>query len=480
MKNHSRLSRIRRIGCLMLALCIGLMLLPTAAIAEEVEPELGIIGIGGQIIRYPLQETSYWHYDESTGVTAAATEENANITLISTNSEEAPPIDRPVFQSEGDEPPTDADTALLIVQLDHVHITTSHHFEGSDFNDFALFYPGDQLIVQALGDCSLTGSQYGIYTEGYLTLNGLDSESALTVTANSEAIGLSLPTDAGGDGDSDGDAVYEGPMAIFSFRTVLAFNEDASDFILTVRSNTGTLVSSEPMLWGTRVELYTSNGFDGENPTRHTMNDDGKFDGVEKINAYPYVQYKVGTEVYAPVQVTGATLQFQPGDKPVFTGKVVPEDADKYTIVEEWALLDGNGNAVRWCSSDEAKNPAEEQLLTAFEAGKTYHYSVYAYTKELFTVFAADAKLVLNGETIAVPVMEAPDSTFVAQYVKELTPQTPTVTPPVTPPEDNGSTGKPSTDVKTGETTPYSLWLGLLFVSGGIVAAVGGTRRKRA
>ncbi len=181
------------------------------------EPEPGIIGIGGQIIRYPLQETSYWHYDESTGVTTSATEENANITLISTNSEEAPPIDRPVFQSEGDEPPTDADTALLIVQLDHVHITTSHHFEGSDFNDFALFYPGDQLIVQVLGDCSLTGSQYGIYTEGYLTLNGLDSNSALTVTAKSEVIVTSLPADTGGDGDSDGDAVYEGPMAIFSF-----------------------------------------------------------------------------------------------------------------------------------------------------------------------------------------------------------------------------------------------------------------------
>ena len=240
-----------------------------------------------------------------------------------------------------------------------------------------------------------------------------------------------------------------------------------------MHSNTGTLVSSEPMLWGARVGPYTSNRFDGENSTRHTMNDDGKFDGVEKINVYPYVQYKVGTEVYAPVQVTGATRQFQPGDKPVFTGKVVPEDADKYTIAEKWALLDGNGSAICRCSSDEAKNPAVEQLLTAFEAGKTYHYSVYAYP---LTVLAADAKLVLNGETIAVPATDAPDSTFVAQYVKELTPKTPTVTPP----EYNGSTGKPSPDVIIGETTPYSLWLGLLFVSGGIVAAAGCARRKRA
>lgn len=92
--------------------------------------------------------------------------------------------------------------------------------------------------------------------------------------------------------------------------------------------------------------------------------------------------------------------------------------------------------------SADALHRAEEQLLTAFEAGKTYHYSVYAYTRELFTVFAADAKLVLNGETIAVPVMEAPDSTFVAQYVKELTPRHLQSRPPriTVPPESRPPT----------------------------------------
>ncbi len=469
MKNHRTASLFRRIGCLLLTLCIGLMLLSTAALAEETEPDLGFISIGGQVVRYPLNETSYWHYNEETGVTVSSTEENANITLIPLDLEDAPETDKPAVQSDEEVPPEELDSTLLIVQLDHVHITTKHQPEGTDWPDIALYYPGDHLAVQALGECSLTGFSYGIYTEGFLTLNGLDSESALTVTAKSEASALSLPTDAGGDGD--GYEMYEKPMAISSVLTTLVYNEDASDFILTVRSDTHTLVSSEPLLLGARVELYTSDGFDGENPTRHTMNDDGEFD-VEDINVYPYAQYRVGTDVYAPVQVTGATLQFQPGDKPVFTGKVVPEDADKYTIEEEWALLNENGEAVRWCSSDAEQNPAEEQLLTVFEAGKTYHYSVYAYTKEPFTVFAADAKLVLNGETITVPAMESPDSTFTAQYVKEMTPKAPTVTPPVTP--------EPSPDVKTGEAAPYSLWIALLFVSGGIVATVGITRRKRA
>ncbi len=53
MRNRSSVPLIRRIGSLLLAPSIGLMLLSTVAVAEEVEPELGYIGIGGQVIEYP-------------------------------------------------------------------------------------------------------------------------------------------------------------------------------------------------------------------------------------------------------------------------------------------------------------------------------------------------------------------------------------------------------------------------------------------
>lgn len=546
MRNRSSVPLIRRIGSLLLALSIGLMLLSTVAVAEEVEPELGYIGIGGQVIEYPLQETSYWFYDEMTGVIAAAAEEKANVTLIPVDLTTLPETDQPTVQSDEELPPEEEDHTLLIVQLNRVHITTTHHFDGSDYPDFALFYPGNHLAVQALGDCSLTGTSFGIYANGYLTLNGLDSHSTLTVTAEQEPIITLSLTDEGG---------FEPPQAIVSVFTTLVYNEDASDFVLTVRSNTGHLISNEPLLIGSRVELYTSESFDGADPTRHVMNDEGEFD-VENINLYPYAQYRVGTEVFAPVQVTGATLQFQPGDKPVFTGKVMPEDTEKYTIEEEWALLDEAGTPILWCSSNEENDPPAENRLTTFEAGKTYHYSVYAYTTDPFTVFAKDAKLALNDETITVPEMDSPDPVFTAQFVKEMTP---TAAPDyrfegegvwtkgshvTLPLKANGELAKfrsirvdgaavaadgytatagstvitlqpayletlalgkhtitavyadgecsttftvlpaansaSSSYVKNGETTPYILWLALLFVSGGITAATGCIRRKRA
>lgn len=477
---------------------------------------------------------------------AAAAEEKANVTLIPVDLTTLPETDQPTVQSDEELPPKEEDHTLLIVQLNRVHITTTHHFDGSDYPDFALFYPGNHLAVQELGDCSLTGTSFGIYANGYLTLNGLDSHSTLTVTAEQEPIITLLLTDEGG---------FEPPQAIVSVFTTLVYNEDASDFVLTVRSNTGHLISNEPLLIGSRVELYTSESFDGADPARHVMNDEGEFD-VENINLYPYAQYRVGTEVFAPVQVTGATLQFQPGDKPVFTGKVVPVDTEEYTIEEEWALLDEADTPILWCSSNEENDPPAENRLTTFEAGKTYHYSVYAYTADPFTVFAKDAKLALNDETITVPEMDSPDPVFTAQFVKEMTP---TAAPDyrfkgegvwtkgshvTLPLKANGELAKfrsirvdgaavaadgytatagstvitlqpayletlalgkhtitavyadgecsttftvlpaansaSSSYVKNGETTPYILWLALLFVSGGITAATGCIRRKRA
>lgn len=55
MRNRSSVPLIRRIGSLLLAPSIGLMLLSTVAVAEEVEPELGYIGIGGQVIETPCK-----------------------------------------------------------------------------------------------------------------------------------------------------------------------------------------------------------------------------------------------------------------------------------------------------------------------------------------------------------------------------------------------------------------------------------------
>ena len=98
------------------------------------------------------------------------------------------------------------------------------------------------------------------------------------------------------------------------------------------------------------------------------------------------------------VEINDATVSFQDGDKPVFTGDV-PDDV-YYVLRAAWWELDSKTGAI----SADFFSGAYENKITAFEAGKTYHYGVYvvAYgdVGNIRYVFGPDTKLKINGEFV--------------------------------------------------------------------------------
>ena len=98
------------------------------------------------------------------------------------------------------------------------------------------------------------------------------------------------------------------------------------------------------------------------------------------------------------VEINNVTVSFKDGDKPVFTGKS-PEGV-KYAYNCEWWELDSKTGAI----SADFFSGAYENKITAFEAGKTYHYGVYvvAYgdVGNIRYIFGPDTKLKINGEFV--------------------------------------------------------------------------------
>ena len=102
----------------------------------------------------------------------------------------------------------------------------------------------------------------------------------------------------------------------------------------------------------------------------------------------------VNTTVIDLIEINDVTVNFKDGDKPVFTG-TVPNDAP-YAFRCEWWSLDENTGIVS--TEPEWGSDIYTNKITAFEAGKTYHYGVYvtAYTADI----SPDAKLKINGREV--------------------------------------------------------------------------------
>ncbi len=102
------------------------------------------------------------------------------------------------------------------------------------------------------------------------------------------------------------------------------------------------------------------------------------------------------------VEVNDVTVSFKDGDKPVFTGKT--PDGAHYKFRCEWWELDSKTGLVS--TEPEWGGGIYENKITAFEAGKTYHYGVYVtavgYVEEENTtyIFTPDTKLKINGKFV--------------------------------------------------------------------------------
>ena len=149
------------------------------------------------------------------------------------------------------------------------------------------------------------------------------------------------------------------------------------------------------------IELREKNGYTfadncsvtiNGNPISATANVVKTVDGLFIMNVETI--RPEATKEISVIEINNATLTFKDGDKPVFTG-TVPEN-DQYAFRCEWWSLDENTGIVS--TEPEWGGDIYKNKITAFEAGKTYHYGVYvtAYTADI----SPDAKLKINGREV--------------------------------------------------------------------------------
>ena len=146
------------------------------------------------------------------------------------------------------------------------------------------------------------------------------------------------------------------------------------------------------------------------------------------------------------VGINDASVSFKDGDKPVFTGDV-PDDV-YYVLRAAWWELDSKTGAI----SADFFSGAYENKITAFEAGKTYHYGVYvvAYgdVGNIRYIFGPDTKLKINGEFVNYTRYEGDESDGSDGTMWVLTDLTMT-------PAADGHTHKYGTEWKYDETNHW-------------------------
>ena len=93
------------------------------------------------------------------------------------------------------------------------------------------------------------------------------------------------------------------------------------------------------------------------------------------------------------VEINNATISFNVGDKPVFTGKT-PENVPYIYQSEFWST---DGGKKYYYSADFWNDNNPDDLFTEFESGKIYTYGIYFKAAEGYC-FTVDTKLKINGK----------------------------------------------------------------------------------
>ncbi len=198
--------------------------------------------------------------------------------------------------------------------------------------------------------------------------------------------------------------------------------------------------------------------------------------------------------------ITGATLTFQDGDKPVFTGKI-PDGAPYKLIYEAWQT-DGEGlSSQEWFNNEDHLATWGGKLISTFDKNKTYTYKLYLTTtaagSDAGYYFGANTKLKINGTLYSYRLVNVdPDYdssgriyTFWAYTDLTMAPQTSDTSPDYkitegangTWTQNSGGTLRFAANGDlfkfTGDNSSIVLWLSLLFV-GGVLAGVSVVLRK--
>ena len=348
-------------------LALTLAAASVAAFAEGENESTQTVYIGGNMLVVSATEGSYWYYNEADGSIAESDEDNANIII---NNEKQ-------YDDEKDD-------GEMYMSIKNVNIT-SRGQENYYFSNTGIFSIADELLLRVYGDCKISGAEYGIYAN-CIHLSGQDEQAKLTVTGDNS---LAKPGTY---------YTVSEAMHLKKKSRIVAGVSSRNDFSVILRSNTNNTVYGSFWLLGSKNSIFAGADIDGADATEFLADEDGCYNIGDK-SKYKYLEYRVGTELYDKVEITDATLNFNAGDKPKFTAKLTEED--KFSIwEEEWALLDENGKKVKWCSSVDVLNPTdEENLLTEFEEGKTYYYSVTISIKDFFCQYADNVTVTINGKS---------------------------------------------------------------------------------
>lgn len=339
----------------------------TAFAADE---ETQTIYIGGNKLTVPIKEASYWNYNEEDGTITACAEQKANV-LINTVGKYGDPA------------------SSIYVNLVNVNIKAKGGTEDS--SNAGIYNPEQEtkMYLRINGDCSVTGSMYGIYATIYVT--PCDEEARLTITADSKLA-------------PEGVDVQKAISLYSGGSNYIYRGYGHTDFSVILRSDTMTTIKGggDFTCQSTKASVSISPNMDGSDATEY-ITENGIFN-LGDMSRIKYREYKNGTLMYDKANITGATLKFHDGDVPAFTAKVSEEDSEKYNISsEQWSELDENGNKVKWCSSYNSENPEDEsQLLKKFEAGKTYFYSVTIFCKSWNVSFTERTPVIINGESFLI------------------------------------------------------------------------------
>ena len=103
------------------------------------------------------------------------------------------------------------------------------------------------------------------------------------------------------------------------------------------------------------------------------------------------------------VEINNVTLNFNDGDKPVFTGKL--SDSRYRFVFEAWRTDDAGISSEEWFNNDDHLSYWGGKLITAFDKNKTYTYELILTTSvegsQQGWVFGSNTKLKINGNDIA-------------------------------------------------------------------------------
>ena len=150
------------------------------------------------------------------------------------------------------------------------------------------------------------------------------------------------------------------------------------------------------------------------------------------------------------VEINNATISFNVGDKPVFTGKT-PENVPYIYQSEYWST---DGGKTYYYSADFWNDNNPDDLFTKFESGKTYTYGIYFKAKEGYC-FTTDTKLKINGKyydydiTDYDPMLQYPNGGYATMWVDTdltITPQASGTTPEYKITEGANSSWKQNND----------------------------------